>query len=238
MSDELCLLPATELRARIVRRDVSPVEITRAVLARAERMQPELNCFITLCGDEAMAEAKKAEREVVAGGPLGLLHGIPFTVKDIVNTKGVRTTFGAVPYKDNVPDHDAVAVARMRAEGAILVGKTTTPEFGTKCLTDSPLFGRTRNAWSSARSSGGSSGGAAVAVASGIAPLAIATDGGGSTRIPAACNGVVGLKQSNGVIPHSQVQDAFGNQTYVTPMTRTVADTALDDAGDVGRRRF
>src|SRR3954470_24113942 len=227
MSDELCLLPATELRARIVRKDVSPVEMTRAVLARAERMQPELNCFITLCGDEAMAEAKKAEREVVAGGPLGLLHGIPFTVKDIVNTKGVRTTFGAVPYKDNVPDHDAVAVARMRAEGAILIGKTTMPEFGTKCLTDSPLFGRTRNAWSGARSSGGSGGGAGVAVASGIAPLAIATDGGGSTRIPAACNGVVGLKQSNGVIPHSQVQDAIGNQTYVTPMTRTVADTAL-----------
>jgi aspartyl-tRNA(Asn)/glutamyl-tRNA(Gln) amidotransferase subunit A len=108
-----------------------------------------------------------------------------------------------------------------------LIGKTTTPEFGSKCLTDSPLFGRTRNAWSEARSSGGSSGGAAVAVACGIAPLAIATDGGGSTRIPAACNGVVGLKQSNGVIPHSQVQDAFGNQTYVTPTTRTVADTAL-----------
>ena len=195
MSDELCLLPATELRARVVRKDVSPVEIMRAVLARAERMQPELNCFITLCGDEAMAGARNAEREVMAGARLGLLHGIPFTVKDIVNTKGVRTTFGAVPYKDNVPDHDAVAVARMRAGGAILVGKTTTPEFGTKCLTDSPLFGRTRNAWSAARSSGGSSGGAAVAVASGIAPLAVATDGGGSTRIPAACNGVVGLKR-------------------------------------------
>src|SRR5229473_1033260 len=227
MSDELCFLPATELRARVVRKDVSPVEIMRAVLARAERMQPSLNCFITLCGDEAMAEARKAEREVMVGEPLGLLHGIPFTVKDLVNTRGVRTTFGAVPYNQNVPDHDAVAVARMRAEGAILVGKTTTPEFGTKCLTDSPLFGRTRNAWSGARSSGGSSGGAAVAVASGIAPLAIATDGGGSTRIPAACNGVVGLKQSNGVIAHSQALDAFGNQTYVTPMTRDVADTAL-----------
>jgi len=227
MGDELCFPSAVELRARIARKEVSPVEITLAVLARAERLQPELNCFITLCGDQAMAEARKAEREVMAGAPLGLLHGIPFTVKDLVNTRGVRTTFGAVPYKDNVPDHDAVAVTRMRAAGAILLGKTTTPEFGTKCLTDSPLFGRTRNAWSAARSSGGSSGGAAVAVASGIAPLAIATDGGGSTRIPAACNGVVGLKQSNGVIPHSQVQDAFGNQTYVTPMTRTVADTAL-----------
>src|SRR5438094_3368360 len=174
-----------------------------------------------------MAEAKKAEREVMAGGPLGLLHGIPYTVKDLVNTRGVRTTFGAIPYRDNVPDHDAVAVARLHAAGGILIGKTTTPEFGTKCLTDSPLFGRTRNAWSAERSSGGSSGGAAVAVASGLAPLAIATDGGGSTRIPAACNGVVGLKQSNGVIPHSQALDAFGNQTYVTPTTRTVADTAL-----------
>jgi aspartyl-tRNA(Asn)/glutamyl-tRNA(Gln) amidotransferase subunit A len=227
MSEELCFLSAAELRGRIHRKEVSPVEITRAVLARAERLQPALNCFITLCGDQAMADAATAERGLMTGQPLGLLHGIPFTVKDLVNTKGVRTTFGAVPYQANVPDHDAVAIARLRAQGAILVGKTTTPEFGSKCLTDAPLFGRTRNAWSSERSSGGSSGGAAVAVASGIAPLAVATDGGGSTRIPASCNGVVGLKQSNGVIPHSQVQDAFGNQTSVTPMTRTVADTAL-----------
>ena len=227
MSQDLCFLSATELRARIIRKDVSPVEITRAVLKRAERLQLELNCFITLCNEEAMAQAQAAERKIMVGEPLGLLHGIPVTVKDIVNTRGVRTTFGALPYKDNVPDQDAVAVARLRAEGAVLIGKTTTPEFGSKCLTNSPLFGRTRNAWDAGRSSGGSSGGAAVAVASGIAPLAIATDGGGSTRIPAACNGVVGLKQSNGVIPHSQVQDAFGNQTYVTPTTRSVADTAL-----------
>jgi aspartyl-tRNA(Asn)/glutamyl-tRNA(Gln) amidotransferase subunit A len=227
MSEDLCFLSAVDLTARIRRKDVSPVEVTRAVLARAERLQGELNCFITLCADEAMGEAEEAERKVVSGEPLGLLHGIPVTVKDIVNTKGVRTTFGAVPYKDNVPDHDAVAVARLREAGAILIGKTTTPEFGSKCFTDSPLFGRTRNAWNAGRSSGGSSGGAAVAIACGIAPLAVATDGGGSTRVPAACNGVVGLKQSNGVIPHSQVQDAFGNQTYVTPLTRTVADTAL-----------
>ncbi|MFB9269568.1 amidase [Bradyrhizobium erythrophlei] len=227
MNEDLCFLSAVELRARMVRKEISPVEVTAAVLARAERLQPELNCFITLCADEAMAQANAAERQIMAGEPLGLLHGVPFTVKDIVNTKGVRTTFGAVPYRDNLPDQDAVAVARLRAQGGILIGKTTTPEFGSKCLTDSPLFGRTRNAWSAERTSGGSSGGAAVAVASGIAPLAVATDGGGSTRIPAACNGVVGLKQSNGVIPHSQVQDAFGNQTYVTPTTRTVADTAL-----------
>ncbi|WP_409189402.1 amidase [Bradyrhizobium sp. RDM4] len=227
MSNDLCFLSATELGGRIGRKEVSPVELVRAVLARAEALQGELNCFITICGDEAMAEARAAERKLMAGEPLGLLHGIPVTVKDIVNTRGVTTTFGAVPYKDNVPTEDAVAVAKLRSEGAILIGKTTTPEFGSKCLTDSPLFGRTRNAWDARRSSGGSSGGAAVAVASGIAPLAIATDGGGSTRIPAACNGVVGLKQSNGVIAHSQALDAFGNQTYVTPMTRDVADTAL-----------
>src|ERR1700688_4137691 len=227
MSDDPCFLSAGELRRQIGRKEISPLEITRAVLARVERLQPLLNCFIEICADRALAQAKDAERRITRGEPARLLEGIPFTVKDIVNTEGVRTTFGAVPYADNVPDHDAVAVARLRAAGAILIGKTTTPEFGSKCLTDSPLFGRTRNAWSRERSSGGSSGGAAVAVASGLAPLAVATDGGGSTRIPAACNGVVGLKQSNGVIPHSQVQDAFGNQTYVTPMTRDVADTAL-----------
>jgi aspartyl-tRNA(Asn)/glutamyl-tRNA(Gln) amidotransferase subunit A len=227
MNDELCFISAAELRGRISRKQVSPLEVTKAVLARAERLQPELNCFITLCAESALAQARESEHRIMSGEPLRMFEGIPFTVKDIVNTKGVRTTFGAIPYKDNVPDHDAVAVARLRAAGGVLIGKTTTPEFGSKCLTDSPLFGRTRNAWSAARSSGGSSGGAAVAVATGLAPLAVATDGGGSTRIPAACNGVVGIKQSNGVIPHSQVQDAFGNQTSVTPMTRTVADTAL-----------
>ena len=226
-SDELCFLPATELRARIARREVSPVEVTDAVLDRIERLQPVLNCFITVCADEAREQARAAEQAVMRGEALGLLHGVPYSAKDLVNTAGVRTTFGSLLYEHNVPKEDAVAAARMKAAGAILVGKTTTPEFGTKALTDSPLFGRTRNAWSAEATSGGSSGGAAVAVASGLAPIGIATDGGGSTRIPAACNGLVGLKQTNGVIAHSQAQDAFGNYTYVTPMTRTVADTAL-----------
>ena len=146
MNDELCLLSAAELRRRIADKEISPLEVTRAVLARAERLQGELNCFITLCADEALAQAADAERRMMSGEPPRLLEGIPLTVKDIVNTKGVRTTFGAVPYANNVPDHDAVAVARLRTAGAILIGKTTTPEFGSKCLTDSPLFGRTRNA--------------------------------------------------------------------------------------------
>ncbi len=227
MSDDLCRLSAAVLREKIGAKEVSPVDVMKAVLTRAERLQPVLNCFITLVPEMAMAAAQKAEDDVMKGEALGLLHGIPFAAKDLVNTAGVRTTFGALSYEDNVPKEDAVAAARMKAVGAILFGKTTTPEFGHKSLTDAPLFGRTRNAWSAERTSGGSSGGAAVAVAAGIGPIGIATDGGGSTRIPAAANGMVGLKQSNGVIPHSQVADAFGNYTYVTPMTRTVEDTGL-----------
>lgn len=225
--DALCRLSAVGLARMIRAREVSPLDVMRAVLDRAERLQPSLNPFITLDGEAALAAAARAEQAVMEGGTLGLLHGIPVSVKDIVNTAGLRTTFGSLLFEDNVPAEDAVAIARLRAAGAIVFAKTTTPEFGTKCLTDSPLFGRTPNAWSLAHSSGGSSGGAAVAVASGIGPLAVATDGGGSTRIPAAVNGMVGLKQSLGTVPHSQVPDAFGNYTYVTPMTRDVADTAL-----------
>ncbi len=227
MSDDLCRLPASTLRDKIAAKELSPVELMKAVLVRAEKLQPVLNCFITLVPSHAMAAAQRAEDAVMRGAPLGLLHGIPYAAKDLVNTAGVRTTFGSLHYEDNVPKEDAVAAARVNAAGALLFGKTTTPEFGHKALTDAPLFGRTRNAWSAERTSGGSSGGGAVAIAAGIGPIGIATDGGGSTRIPAAANGVVGLKQSLGVIPHSQVADAFGNYTYVTPITRTVMDTAL-----------
>lgn len=224
---DLTRLPASDLRTRIAAKEVSPVELTDAVLARAEKLQPVLNCFITLVPEQARAAAQQAEAAVMKGEKVSLLHGIPFAAKDLVNTAGVRTTFGSLLHEDNVPKEDAVCAARLKQAGAILFGKTTTPEFGHKALTDAPLFGRTRNAWSAEHTSGGSSGGAAVAVAAGIGPIGIATDGGGSTRIPAAANGMVGLKQSNGVIPHSQVADAFGNYTYVTPMTRTVMDTAL-----------
>lgn len=227
MNEELCFWPATRLRDAIARRALSPVEVVESVLQRAERLQDRLNCFITICRDEALREARAAESAVMRGEPLGLLHGIPYACKDLVDTKGVRTTLGSKLHASNVPGQDAVAVQRLRAQGAILIGKTTTSEFGAKCLTDAPLFGRTPNAWSAQHTSGGSSGGAAVAVASGLAPIGVATDGGGSTRIPAACNGVVGLKQSLGLVPHSQVLDAFGNLTYVTPISRTVADTAL-----------
>ncbi|HMO27708.1 amidase [Enterovirga sp.] len=227
MPDDIGDLSAVSLAQAIRARKLSPVEVVGAALARAERLQPAFNCFIEICADRAMREARLAEKAVMVGDALGALHGLPFSAKDLVTTEGVRTTFGTVMFKDNVPKEDAVSIRRLRDAGAILIGKTTTPEFGSKPFTDSPLFGRTRNAWSAGRTSGGSSGGAAVATAIGIAPLAVATDGGGSTRIPAAANGVVGIKQTIGLIPHDSAQDAIGNQTYVTPTTRNVADTAL-----------
>ena len=225
--DALRRRTAVELRAMLVSREISAVELMQAVLAAAERLQPSHNAFITLAPEAALAGARAADAALAAGEAPGLLHGLPCGVKDIVNTAGLRTTFGSLLQAENVPAEDAVAAARLRRAGAVIFGKTTTPEYGTKCLTDAPLFGRTPNAWSLGHTSGGSSGGSAVATALGIGPIAVATDGGGSTRIPAACNGVVGLKQSLGTIPHSQVPDAFGNYTYVTPMTRDVASTAL-----------
>ena len=226
-SKEFAFVPAIELAAQIRRRALSPVELMRTTLERIERSQPALNAFITIAADRAMDAAHAAERAVMRGNALGPLHGLPLAVKDLVPTAGIRTTWGSLIFKDHIPDKDAVAVARLRAAGAIVVGKTTTPEFGQQCLTQAPLFGRTRNAWRADRSSGGSSGGSAVAVAAGLVALAVATDGGGSTRIPAACNGVVGFKQGLGVVPQEYAQDGFGNISYITPMTRTVADTAL-----------
>jgi aspartyl-tRNA(Asn)/glutamyl-tRNA(Gln) amidotransferase subunit A len=225
--DDLAYLPAAELSRLIRQRQLSPMQLVRSTLARIERSQPLLNAFITVCADDALCAARDAEQAVMRRDPLPPLHGVPFSVKDLVSTKGVRTTFGSRIFEDHVPTVDAVAIARLKAAGAILIGKTTTPEFGQKGLTEAPLFGRTRNPWRADRTPGGSSGGAAVAVAAGLGPIGVATDGGGSTRIPAACNGVVGFKQSLGVVPVDSAQDAFGNISYVTPMTRTVMDTAL-----------
>ena len=226
--------------ARLIRsKEVSPVAVVDAVLARIEALQPTVNAFITVTADEARDTARRAEAAVMRGDPLGPLHGVPFSVKDLVFTKGVRTTMGSLIFADQVPAEDAVPVRRLREAGAVLVGKTTTPEFGHKPFTDSPLFGVTRNPWNLARTPGGSSGGAAAAVASGQAPLALGTDGGGSIRIPAACCGIVGLKPTLGRVPHVHQADLFSTTSYIGPMTRTVAEAAacLDaivgvDAGD------
>ena len=227
MTTDLAFASAEELAGLIRTRQASPVEVVRGTLDRIERAQPVLNAFITVAADQAMDAARAAEDVVMRGAALGKLHGVPLSVKDLVPTAGIRTTWGSRIFEQHVPDADAEAVARLKRAGAIVVGKTTTPEFGQQCLTQGPLFGRTRNAWSADRTSGGSSGGAAVAVASGLGPIAVATDGGGSTRIPAACNGLVGFKQGLGVVPQEYAQDGFGNISYITPMTRTVLDTAL-----------
>src|SRR3954465_15233495 len=224
---DIAFTSASDLAAMIRNREVSPVEVISSTLSRIEQSQPQLNAFITIAADSAMQAAREAEAKVMRGAPLGPLHGVPIAVKDLVPTAGIRTTWGSLIFKDHVPDEDAVVVARLKRAGAIVVGKATTPEFGQQCLTEAPLFGRTRNAWRADRTSGGSSGGSAVAVAAGLVPIAIATDGGGSTRIPAACNGVVGFKQGLGVVPQEYAQDGFGNISYITPMTRTVLDTAL-----------
>ncbi len=216
-----------ELAALIKSRQVSPVELVSATLDRIERSQGTLNTFITVCSEQAMKAAREAENAVMRGDRLGLLHGVPFSAKDMVETKDVRTTFGSLALENNVPEKDAVVITRLKKAGGILIGKTTTPEFAASFMTQSPLFGRTRNAWRADRTSGGSSGGAAVSVAAGICPLAIGTDAGGSTRVPAACNGIVGFKQSTGVIPDDGTPEAFGSLIFVTPMTRNVADTAL-----------
>lgn len=219
-------LTAAELAAAIRARRISPVEALEAALTRIGERR-ELNAFMAIASERARAEARKAEAALASGEPVGPLHGIPFSVKDLTSTEGIATTQGAALFGNTVPAADAVSVARARAAGAILIGKTTTPEFGHKPFTEGPFFGRTLNPWSHAHTCGGSSGGAAVAVASGMGPLALGTDGGGSIRIPAACCGVVGLKATLGAIPHLQVPDLFGANSFVGPMARNVADTRL-----------
>jgi aspartyl-tRNA(Asn)/glutamyl-tRNA(Gln) amidotransferase subunit A len=226
-ADDLALKSAAELAAMIRGKRISATEVMRATLARAEKAQAALNCFITICADEALRDAEAADASLARGGPLGPLHGVPFHVKDLVNTKGVRTTFASYMHEHNVPREDSISVARLKRAGAILMGKTTTPEFGHMPYTEAPLFGRTRNAWAADRTSGGSSGGAAVALAAGVCPIGIGTDAGGSTRIPAAANGVVGHKQSAGVVPHDMAPEVFANISSINPMARTVTDTAL-----------
>lgn len=218
---------ARALAACIRARETSAVQAVRACLERIERLQPTLNAYVTVCADEALAQAAAVDAAVARGESAGPLGGVPFSVKDIVNTRGVRTTWGSRLMADNVPDADAAAVARLKAAGGVLVGKTTTSEFAFKLFTDSPLTGITRNPWDVSLTPGGSSGGSAVAVAAGMGPLSLATDAGASTRLPAACCGIVGLKPTLGLIPHNQVPDGFNNFIHLGVMARDVADAAL-----------
>jgi aspartyl-tRNA(Asn)/glutamyl-tRNA(Gln) amidotransferase subunit A len=225
--EELCFTPAGKLAGMIARREASPIEAVDAVIARAERLEPSLNMFALPLYEQARLQAKAAEAAVMRGDALGPLHGVPITIKDNVPIAGLPMCNGSVAFADFVPATDAAVVTRVTRAGAICIGKTNLPEFAHKVLTDSPKFGVTRNPWSLERTPGGSSGGASAALAAGVAPIAIGTDGGGSIRCPAACTGVAGLKATLGRIPFEVMPEAFANYAFVGPMARTVEDIPL-----------
>ncbi len=225
-STDLCFLPATALAAAIRAREVSPVEVVDAVLARIERLNPALGAYITVTADQARADARRAETAVTRGEPLGPIHGVPVGIKDLINMRGAPNTRGSLIYKDYWPEEDAPSVARLRAAGGILLGKTNTPEFGHRGSTDNRVYGPCRNPWRLDRTPGGSSGGAAAAAAAGLGQLQLGTDGAGSVRIPAAFSGIVGLKPQHGRVPVSPT-GYLESISHVGPMARTVRDVAL-----------
>jgi aspartyl-tRNA(Asn)/glutamyl-tRNA(Gln) amidotransferase subunit A len=225
-NDELCYLSAVELASRIRGKELSPVEVTEAVLERIDKVNPALNAICTSMADEARATAQRLEDALMRGQDIGPLGGVPVTVKDIVAVKDSRTTSGSKLFEETISTDDAPAIERLRAAGAVLVGRTSTPEFGWKGVTDNRVFGITRNPWNTDLTPGGSSGGASAAVAAGLGPIGIGTDGGGSIRIPAAFCGLVGHKQSFGRIPNFPAT-AVDSLRHTGSLTRTVADTAL-----------
>src|SRR3954466_9986120 len=214
--------------ARLIRSgDVSPVEVLDAHLAVIERINSKLNAIVTLAAEQAWDAARAAEAAFVTGEPLGALHGLPVAIKDITPTAGIRTTFASPLFKDHVPDEDAEVVRRLKASGAIVLAKTNTPEFACGANTNNALFGPTRNPWNPALSPAGSSGGSAVAVATGMVPLAQGTDFGCSIRMPAAFCGIVGIRPTPGLTPNYPKPLAWDPGQVHGPLARTVEDAAL-----------
>lgn len=224
---DLCFLTASELVQRIVSRDVSVSEVMMAHLIQIERVNPRVNAIVTLCGEEAMAEAHAADAALAQGKTVGLLHGLPVAHKDLHNTRGLRTTFGSPIFAEFIPDRDALIVERLKRAGAITVGKTNTPEFGAGSQTFNALFGATLNPYNPTKTCGGSSGGAAVALACGMVPIADGSDMGGSLRNPASFCNVVGLRPSPGRVPVWPELAAWFPLSVEGPMARTVQDVAL-----------
>jgi len=224
---ELAFTPALDLARMIATRAVSPVEVVSNTLARIDDVNPKVNCFCFVWHDEAVKAAHLAAQAVARGETLGALHGVPIALKDTTPTAGHRTTLGSYTHEHWIPDRDAYIVGALRRAGAIIVGKTTTPEFAHTLLTDSPLWGVTRNPWNLERTPGGSSGGSAAAVAAGCVPLAEGTDMGGSVRIPAAWCGIVGLKPGLGRIPMDTLPGLFDLMSHHGPLARTIDDASL-----------
>jgi aspartyl-tRNA(Asn)/glutamyl-tRNA(Gln) amidotransferase subunit A len=228
-------MDAVTLAGEIRAKRVSPTEVVEAVLDRMDRLEPILHAFCTPTPDQARADAKRIEKELMSGAEVGVLAGVPIGIKDLVCTKGVRTVSGSQIYADFIPDEDDVVVERLKGAGAIVIGKTNVPEFGYSGVGHNPVFEATRNPWDTSRTSGGSSAGSGAAVASGMGPFAIGSDGGGSIRIPSSLCGLYGMKASMGRVPlYPGTKDerypgvsSWESLEHIGPMSRTVADSAL-----------
>jgi len=227
MTEELCFKTATELADLLRRRQVSAEEVMRAHLGQIERVNPKVNAIVTLDPERAIVGARAADDAAARGAATGVLHGLPVAHKDLLPTKGIRTTFGSPIYRDFVPDTDAILAERFRDAGAILIGKTNTPEFGAGSQTFNAVFGATRNPWDVSKTCGGSSGGAAVALACGMLPIADGSDLGGSLRNPASFCNIAGFRPSAGRVPAWPAINAWFSMMILGPMARTVQDLAL-----------
>ena len=229
MDADLAFTSAIDLARLVASKQVSIVEVTDLFYRRIDELNPKLNAYLALCPDQALAQAQTAQEEVQRGQPLGPLHGIPVSIKDLEMSKGIPTTVGSALFKDRTPDIDSVVVERVRQAGAIILGKTNTPEFGLSGTTENRLGDACRNPWDTQRTPGGSSGGAAAALVAGLCTLATGSDGGGSIRIPASFSGVFGIKPSQGRVPRygGYGRPASNQFSQSGPMSRTVRDSAL-----------
>ncbi len=224
---EICFLTAAELARRIRARELSAREVMEAHLAQVDRLNPKVNAIVTLLPERAMGHAIAADQALARGKEVGPLHGLPVAHKDLVPTRGIRTTSGSIVFKDLVPEEDGLIVKRLREAGAITMGKTNTPEFGAGSQTYNEVFGETLNPYDLSMTCGGSSGGAAVALACGMSPIADGSDMGGSLRNPASFCNVVGFRPSPGRVPTWPELTGWFTLTVEGPMARTVQDTAL-----------
>ena len=224
---DVTFIPAVELLKLYRARRLSPLEVMQAVFARIDAVNPQVNAIVTQARDSALWEARRATATLKRNSAMPPLFGIPVAIKDVTQTRGLRTTFGSKLFEDHVPDEDALAVERLRSAGAIIIGKTNTPEFAFGPNTTNAVFGATRNPWDLSRTSGGSSGGSAVALATGMCPIAEGSDLGGWLRGPAAFCGVVGFRTTPGLVPRYPTTLAWDTYSVQGPMARTVADAAL-----------
>jgi amidase len=234
-NEQLLSLSSVEMRRRIGTKEISPVELLEASLARIEAINPAINAVTAMCVARARKEAKAAERAVKNGDELGLLHGLPTGIKDLEETKDLLTTYGSPLYRDYVPNYDNVMVGRVRAAGAVVVGKTNVPEFGAGSNSRNPVWGATGNPFNTTLTAGGSSGGSAASLATDLLPVCTGSDTGGSLRNPAAYCGIVGFRPSPGMVAVERRAMGWTPISVLGPMGRTVADTCLLYATQIGQ---